>query len=190
MDSINSHQRDQVVTSTKDSSFRRTRSSSGEPRSNEHYEAKTKKPQLRLRRIKNLMSKRKPKKFTPKEITIRGRKLWQIYLGSEVRKHPDGRRVRVPKRKTFASHAEANQYAELLRIQRANHGTAAMRSPASFGTMRYERRKSWSPFLSRSLFSQKNTCENKPKSAKAAISGPQLPITLPGPKPTAGGRDM
>jgi hypothetical protein len=73
-----------------------------------------------------MATKRKPKKFTPKEVTIRGRKLWQIYIGSEVRKHPDGKKVRVPKRKTFADRAEANQYAELLRIQRANHGSQAI----------------------------------------------------------------
>ena len=69
--------------------------------------------------------KRKPKKFQPREIEIKGRKLWQIYLGSEV-KNRNGRRIRVPNRKTFADKAEALEYAELLRIQKTNFGTAAM----------------------------------------------------------------
>jgi integrase len=73
-----------------------------------------------------MATKRKPKKFTPKEVMIHGRKLWQIYIGSEVRKRPDGREIRVPMRKTFADRNEANQYAELLRIQRTNHGSQAM----------------------------------------------------------------
>ena len=75
-----------------------------------------------VRYLNPMSTKRKPsKKFTPKAITIRGAKLWQIYIGSDVR---DG--TRVPKRKTFADQAEANQYAELLRIQLANHGSQAM----------------------------------------------------------------
>jgi integrase len=90
-------------------------------------------------------TKRKPKKFAPREIEIKGRKLWQIYLGSEV-KERNGRQVRIPNRKTFASRSEALEYAELLRIQRINHGVAAMGISAATRAQAVEAEQLLAPF--------------------------------------------
>jgi len=82
------------------------------------------KPSLTAKQ-KKARSQRKKKEFEPYEIDIKGKKLWQIYLGSKVTER-NGNMVRILNRRTFADKREAMSFAEHLRIQKINHGTAAM----------------------------------------------------------------
>jgi hypothetical protein len=70
-------------------------------------------------------SKRKKKDFEPKPVRIKGKLLYQIYVGSKLVER-DGKMVRVLDRRTYADKNEAESAAELLRIQKINYGTAAM----------------------------------------------------------------
>jgi integrase len=71
------------------------------------------------------MSKRKKKEFEPRVVKIRGQAFYQIYLGSRVMER-NGRMVRILDRKTYSSREEARTAAELYRIQKLNHGAAAL----------------------------------------------------------------
>jgi integrase len=64
---------------------------------------------------------RKRDRLEPREVVVKGRILWQVNLGSEIR---EGKRIRL--RKTFASKDRARTYASLKRIERTNHGTAGI----------------------------------------------------------------
>jgi integrase len=65
---------------------------------------------------------RKRDRLDPRKVRIKGKLLWQVELGSEVR--GDGKRYRL--RKTFASREEARTFAELRKIERTNHGRAGV----------------------------------------------------------------
>jgi hypothetical protein len=60
-------------------------------------------------------------RLDPRRVRIKGKLLWQVELGSELR---DGKRCRL--RKTFASREEAQTFAELRKIERTNHGRAGV----------------------------------------------------------------
>jgi hypothetical protein len=62
---------------------------------------------------------RKRDRLDPRKVRIKGKLLWQVDMGSEVR---EGKRHRL--RKTFASREEAQTFAELRKIERTNHGRA------------------------------------------------------------------
>jgi integrase len=65
--------------------------------------------------------KKKSDRLTPRPVTVKGEKYWQVQLGSEVR---DGKRIRL--RRTFRNREEAETFAQLKRIERRNHGTAGI----------------------------------------------------------------
>jgi integrase len=67
---------------------------------------------------------RKRDRLEPRKVVIRGRTLWQVNLGSEIR---EGKRKRL--RRTFASKAEALTFAQLKIIERNNHGAAGISMP-------------------------------------------------------------
>jgi integrase len=60
-------------------------------------------------------------RLDPRKVRIKGKLLWQVELGSEIRQ---GKRYRL--RKTFASREEAETFAKLRKIERVNHGTAGV----------------------------------------------------------------
>jgi integrase len=60
-------------------------------------------------------------RLDPRRVRIKGKELWQVELGSEIR---EGNRHRL--RKTFASREEARTFAELRKIERTNHGRAGV----------------------------------------------------------------
>ena len=67
---------------------------------------------------------RKRDRLDPRRVQIKGKTLWQIDLGSEVR---DGRRNRL--RRTFADRAQAETYSRLKKIERENRGTHSISMP-------------------------------------------------------------
>jgi integrase len=64
---------------------------------------------------------RKRDRLDPRRVRIGGKSFWQVDMGSEVR---NGKRYRL--RKTFSSEAEARTFANLRKIERANHGAAGV----------------------------------------------------------------
>jgi integrase len=72
------------------------------------------------------MRERKKQKFDPYKVRIGDSIRWQVNLESEYRVLEDGRRVRVRPRRTFSSAEEARTFARLKRVERENHGTAAV----------------------------------------------------------------
>jgi integrase len=69
--------------------------------------------------------RRKRDRLDPRKVTIKGRTLWQVDFGSEVRS--DGRRHRF--RRTFADREQAEAYARLKKIERTNRGTLGISMP-------------------------------------------------------------
>jgi integrase len=72
------------------------------------------------------MKPRKKQKFEPFKIVLNGRTFWQVNLESEYRTREDGVRIRLRPRKTFSNAEEARTFANLKRVERANHGTAGV----------------------------------------------------------------
>jgi integrase/recombinase XerD len=67
---------------------------------------------------------RKRDRLEPRKVSIKGHTLWQVNLGSEIRK---GKRKRL--RRTFADRNEALTFAQLKIIERNNHGVAGISMP-------------------------------------------------------------
>jgi integrase len=67
---------------------------------------------------------RKRDRLDPRKVRIKGKTLWQIDLGTEIK---EGRRHRL--RRTFANREEAATFSRLKKIERENRGTAGIAMP-------------------------------------------------------------
>jgi integrase len=66
---------------------------------------------------------RKKQRFEPFKVRIGGKVYWQVNLKSETVKRADGSVERIRPRRTFSNAEEAKTFADLKRVERANHGT-------------------------------------------------------------------
>jgi integrase len=73
--------------------------------------------------------KRRRQPFAPYEVVIKGRKFYQVGLGSRTIKRADGTKARKSPRRTFASREEAESFAELKRIEKRNRGALGVSMP-------------------------------------------------------------
>jgi integrase len=69
---------------------------------------------------------RKKQKFEPFKVKIGTKIYWQVNLESESVKRADGSVARVRPRRTFSTAEEARTFAQLKRVERANHGTVGI----------------------------------------------------------------
>jgi integrase len=67
---------------------------------------------------------RKRDRLDPRKVQIKGKLLWQVDLGSEIK---DGRRHRL--RRTFADRHEAETFSRLKKIERTNRGAQGISMP-------------------------------------------------------------
>jgi integrase len=72
------------------------------------------------------MKRAKRQPYEPYKVTLGGKVYWQVNLPGRRQANEDGRLVRVRPRRTFSSAGEARTFADSKRIERHNHGVAAV----------------------------------------------------------------
>jgi integrase len=90
--------------------------------------------------------RRKRQPFTPYAVVIKGRKFYQVGLGSRTIKRVDGTKARKSSRRTFASREEAESFAELKRVEKRNHGAFGVSMPDKLRVEALESARLLEPF--------------------------------------------